>query len=343
MPKRNIFSFLSALVVLMLLAGVIGCELTDQSQGGELDQPTDDDDADDNDNDDDNDVDDDDDVYPDDDDISDDDITDDDDDTTEPPYEPPDGLEVVFYDIGQGDAALVRFPLGSTMLIDGGPNQAGDHVILPHFDSLHLNFLDYMVVTHPDADHCGGLDDVVYEVDVGELWENGETKDTYTWQEFDDAVEQFGIPRYVMERGDTDVIDGCAIEILNADEGWTNPNANSIVMTIDCEDTTWLFTGDITEDAQEDLIDVYGDGDALAADVVKVPHHGSPDHDPAFAGFVSPLYAVISVGADNPYGHPREEVIAEWEAAGANVYRTDEDGTVTINANQGSLTVTTED
>lgn len=283
--------------------------------------------------------DDDDDSAPDDDDddddtVDDDDTTDDDDDV----YEPPDGLQVVFYDIGQGDAALVRFPQGKTMLIDGGPNQAGDHVILPHFEELHLDYLDYMVVTHPDADHCGGLDDVVEEIEVGVLWESGETHTTQTWNEFNDAVDDAGIQRRIVHRGDVETIDGCIIKVLNADQGWSERNDNSIVLSIDCEDAVSLFTGDLTECSQADLIDVYGG--ELAADLCKVPHHGSANRDERFAGYVSPLFAVISVGADNPYGHPTQATIQDWEDAGAEIYRTDQDGTITVGIKDGWLEVT---
>ena len=132
---------------------------------------------------------------------------------TLPPYEPPDGFEVIFLDVGQGDSILLRFPAGSTMLVDGGNKSAGPAVILPYFDDIHLTQLDYLVVTHPDADHCGGLDDVVYGVDVGEVWENGQVADTWAWWDFSDAVDDEGVPRLVVVRGDEETIDGCEVEV----------------------------------------------------------------------------------------------------------------------------------
>jgi competence protein ComEC len=256
-----------------------------------------------------------------------------------PTYELPDGFEVVFYDVWQGDAALLRFPGGATMLIDGGLNDEGDFTILPHFDTLHLDFLDYVVVTHPDADHCGGLDEVLAAVDVGEVWENGETKDTESWTDFSDLVDELGIPRRIVHRDDVAEIDGCDVLVMNADQGWDEVNPNSVVLAIDCESITVLMSADITEEAQADLIDEYDD--LLLSTVIKVPHHGSEDHSPLFAEYVAPEIAVISVGAGNDYGHPDAAVVAEWEAVGATVYRTDQDGTVVVRAKQGVFEVTT--
>ena len=272
---------------------------------------------------------------------SDDDSTDDDDDDNDDGvYEPPDGFQMVFYDIGQGDATLVRFPGGSTMLIDGGPNEAGDDVIIPHFLELHLKTLDYMVISHPDADHCGGLDEIIEEVEVGEVWENGQTKDTMTYEEFSDAVDDYDITRKTVDRGYSETIDGCKVKVIYSDEGWSDYNSNSLIITIDCEDIILLLTGDATEESEDDLIDL--EGYSLASDVVKVPHHGSPNHSEDFAQYISPEIATISCGVDNPYGHPDGAVITEWEVAGADVYRTDIDGTITVDAKDGNLSVKTE-
>jgi len=258
----------------------------------------------------------------------------------EPEYEPPDGMEMVFYDIGQGDSILVRFPKGTTMLVDGGNKSAAGYAILPHFEEIHLVHLDYLVVTHPDADHCGGLDDVVNSVEVGEVWENGQVKDTWAWWDFSEAVEEKGITRVTVQRGDEYTIDGCNVEVLNSDEGWDDFNGNSIVLSVDCEGIKLLLTGDAHAGTQADLIDVYGE--KLESDIVKVPHHGSPDHYVEFPAFVSPSVAVCSVGEDNSYGHPAIEVIDAWEEAGADFYRTDEFGTVTVTAAEGELDVETE-
>jgi len=112
------------------------------------------------------------------------------------------------------------------------------------------------------------------------------------------------------------------------------------VLYVDCEAVGALLTGDVTEGAQEGLIDEYGA--ALAAEIVKVPHHGSPDRSSDFPSFVQAEYAVFSYGTDNPYGHPNANVVQEWEDVGAAIYKTAEDGDVTFLIKNGNITVTTE-
>ncbi len=255
-------------------------------------------------------------------------------------YEPPEHFTVVFLDIGQGDSILLQFPGGSTMLVDGGNKSAGWSTIVPYLHDLHLTRLDYVVVTHPDADHCGGLDDVVLDVDVGQVWENGQTADTWAWWDFSDAVDDQGIQRINVHRGYEEDVDGCYVQVLNANEGWGDANGNSVVLAVECEGIRVLLTGDAHSGTQEDLVDVYGTD--LESDVVKVPHHGSWDRFSPFPSYVSPAVAACSVGPNNGYGHPDPEVIAEWQDVGAKFFRTDHSGHITVTIREGNLAVLTE-
>jgi competence protein ComEC len=227
------------------------------------------------------------------------------------------------------------------MLVDGGNKGKGWSVILPYFEELGLETLDFLVVTHPDADHCGGLDDVVYEIEVGVLWENGDTADTWAWSDFSVAVDEMEVPRVTIERGDSEDIDGCEVEVLNADQGWGDSNGDSIVLSIACEGVVTLLTGDAHSGTQQEMAAELGD--KLRSDVVKIPHHGSDDHYNEFATYVHPKIAVCSVGANNGYGHPSEAVLDEWEAAGAQLLRTDELGTIRLLAREGKLAVLPSD
>ena len=255
------------------------------------------------------------------------------------PYQPPIGFEMDFIDVGQGDSILLRFPQGSTMLVDGGGKGAGWSVVVPYLQDLNLDYLDYLVVTHPDADHCGGLDDVVWEIEIGEAWENGQTNDTWAWWDFSDALDELEVPRRIVQRGDEEIIDGCEVEVFNGDEGWDDTNGNSIVLSIECQGIVLLLTGDAHAGTQEELTDEYPQG--INSDVVKIPHHGSADRYTHFPSYVRPDIAVCSVGA-NGYGHPDPQVIQEWEDAGATFYRTDKAGTVVVTALAGELSVVTE-
>jgi len=278
----------------------------------------------------------------DDDDGDDDDDTpdDDDDDDDTIPYEPPDGMEVVFYDIGQGDASLVRFPGGSTMLIDGGIDDMGDDVILPHFKEIHLKELDYMVVSHPHADHIGGLDEVLDEVSVNEFWHNGDTHTTWQWDDLVDSLDEQDVDWVLATRGFSRTIDGCDIEVLSPGHDFNDLNKNSIVMIIECEGIFTMFTGDATKQTENDIIGEYGFG--LASDLIKIPHHGSPDRALDFPDYVLPQFGVISCGAGNPYGHPSPDMMDDWEDVGTVLYRTDLDGSVTASVKSGNINITTE-
>jgi len=254
-------------------------------------------------------------------------------------YVPPEGFEMVFLDVGQGDSILLRFPGGSTMLIDGGGKGAGWSVVVPYLNDLHLDHLDYLVVTHPDADHCGGLEDVVWEIGIGEVWENGQDNDTWAWWDFSDAVDEMEIPRRIVQLGDEEVVDGCDVDVFYGDEGWNDTNGNSIVLSIKCEGIVLLLTGDAHAGTQQELTAEYPQG--LKSNVVKIPHHGSADRYTHFPSFVRPDIAVCSVG-NNGYGHPDAQVLLEWEEAGAQVYRTDQSGTVVVTAQGGLTEITTE-
>jgi competence protein ComEC len=257
-----------------------------------------------------------------------------------PVYTPPEHFTAVFIDVGQGDAILLQFPEGSTMLVDGGSKSAGWSYVLPYLDELPLTQLDYVVVTHPDADHCGGLDDVVLGVNVLEVWENGQIADTWAWWDFSDAVDDLAIPRITVNRGYDRLIDGCYVQVLNADEGWDDTNGNSVVLQVECEGMRVLLTGDAHAGTQDELAYVYGTD--LASDVVKVPHHGSWDRMGEFPDYVTPAIAACSVGANNGYNHPAPEVVEEWELSGATFLRTDESGTITVTLRDGHLAVLTE-
>lgn len=242
-----------------------------------------------------------------------------------------DGLEflaITFIDVGQGDAALFEMPDGSTILIDGGPDGAGQDAIVPLLWERGISTLELMVLTHPHADHCGGLDEVLEQVLVGEIWENGETLGTVAYQDFVAARDAEGALVRIAEAGDQRSFGGAMLTVLAADRGMPGENNDSIVIAFDFAGVRVLTTGDIERESQSLLVDEYGPD--LASAVVKVPHHGSGNFDPLFVDTVAADFGVVSCGAGNPHGHPHPAAMAAWQEAGTALCRTDLSGDVGV-------------
>jgi beta-lactamase superfamily II metal-dependent hydrolase len=214
---------------------------------------------------------------------------------------------VTFIDVGQGDSTLLELPGGAVVLVDGGDNGAGYGAILPLLDEKGIETIDLLVLTHPHKDHCGGLDEVLLAMDVLEIWENGETLPTETYTEYAAARDAEGAQLETPSVGYTQSFGPVSFEVLHSDKGYEDENNDSIVLQIVFDQVTVLLTGDIEEEAQQYLANIYGSD--LACEAIKVPHHGSSDYSPQFVDMASPRYAVISCGEDNPFGHPHQEAI----------------------------------
>ncbi len=240
-------------------------------------------------------------------------------------------LQVHFLDVGQGDAILVATPDGTQVLIDGGP----DNSILPELSSVMSYFdthIDMVVATHPDADHIGGLVDVLalYEVDTILKTENeGESA---VADSFMTAVAQEGAEVIYARRGQEFALGASTtLRVLfpETDPQDMESNTSSIVVQIIYGDTTFLLTGDAPKSIEEYLVLV--EGEHLQSDVLKVGHHGSRTSTSLlFLDEVAPTYAVISASADNRYGHPHVEVTDALFNARVQTFSTAEEGTVTV-------------
>jgi competence protein ComEC len=237
-------------------------------------------------------------------------------------------LTATFIDVGQGDATLFELPGGETILIDGGDNGYGLSKIQPILAAKSIAVIDLLVLSHPHADHAGGLDEVLEFFTVLEIWENGDRIDTATYGDFALAREAEGVPAVVPDQGTVRTYADVKITAMNREEGYPTPNNNSLVLKISYGDTDFLMTGDVEKEENIDLIEDWGH--ALECEILKVPHHGSRDFDEAFAEWVSPQLAVISAGRENRYGHPSEEAVRAYLDADATVCRTDTSGDITV-------------
>lgn len=261
-------------------------------------------------------------------------------------------LRVTFIDVGQGDAALVDFPDGSSLLVDGGglvgsPIDVGERAIAPLLAARRRGALDAAMLSHPHPDHYIGLASVFARVPPRAFWDTGQGEaDEAGWgyAELLAGLRARGVPVLrPRELCGARVVGGAVVEVLAPcpepapDRG---ANDNSFVVRIRFGDRAILFTGDAEREQEEELIARYGAGGALRADVLKVGHHGSrTSSSPAFLGAVRPSMAVISCGVRNRFGHPHPVALGALEGAGVEVYRTDRDGSVVVTTDGSALEV----
>ncbi|MEX0990677.1 MAG: DNA internalization-related competence protein ComEC/Rec2 [Actinomycetota bacterium] len=241
---------------------------------------------------------------------------------------PPERLTVRFFDVEQGDSALVTAPDGGTILIDGGPEP---DVVAVKLAALGVRRLDAVVASHPHADHVEGLPQVFARFPVGLVLEPGCADESPSYAQFLEAIRDEELPVRHPRTGETISVGGMRLEVLSPDacyEG-TESDANNdfLVVRVTYEQDTVLFPGDAEVDAQEELM---ADGAPLAAPVLKVPHHGGDTSADGFFAAVSPQVSIVSVGQPNGYGHPVPEVMSALEAAGSRVVRTDQGGDVVV-------------
>ncbi len=238
-------------------------------------------------------------------------------------------LRVYFLDVGQGDAIFVETPSGKQLLVDGGRNKkvvSELGKIMPFGD----RSLDVVVATHPDADHIGGLLEVVSRYDTELFLEPGVESENTLDDELDRRLEERGVEKILARRGMTiNFGDGARLRILFPDRDvsrWETNDA-SIVAMLDYGESSFLFTGDSPIKTESILINL--DKKILDVDVLKAGHHGSRTSTSlSYAEAVSPEYAVISAGKDNSYGHPHKEVLDILKKVGSHIINTAESGTI---------------
>ncbi len=244
-----------------------------------------------------------------------------------------DNLEISFFDIGQGDAALIQTPFGQNILIDGGPDYSIITRLsekLPWWDKT----IDLMILTHPHDDHVGGLLSVLERYKVKKILHTGVLHDSFLYDEWKQLIRDKKILATLVERPQTIVLgDGGRIEIIYPDtsvmaESKNNLNNSSIVLRLVYGENSFLFTGDAELEVEEYLLKKALN---IESGVLKVGHHGSDtSSSEKFLQVVKPEIAVISVGEDNDFGHPSRRIIKRLERMGIDIYRTDEDATVNI-------------
>ena len=238
-------------------------------------------------------------------------------------------LTVNFLDVGQGDAIFIEAPNGNQVLIDGGPGRSvlsGLGQVMSFYD----RSIDLVIATHPDSDHIAGLPAVFDNYQVAGFMAPALICQTAICETLEIKVASEPAPKVIAARGEKIILgDGVELEILSPDGSalGNDTNSASIVAKLTYGQTSFLFTGDAPQAIERYLLSEFGQN--LDIDVLKVGHHGSDTSSaPDFLAATSPAVAVISVGKDNRYGHPKASVVDSLVKIRAKIFRTDEQGTV---------------
>lgn len=247
----------------------------------------------------------------------------------------PDGqLEVHFIDVGQGDSTLIICD-GEAMLIDAGENDKGTLVqsyLLKH----NVESLRYMIGTHPDSDHIGGMDVILYKFDCETVMMPEFEKDTATYRDVIDTMKQKRYTNTAPAVGSTYTLGSASFTILSPSRTYNDANNSSIAILLTHGNNRFLFSGDAKEEAEQDILRT---GISIQADVYKAGHHGSSTSSSEdFLRKVNPAYCVISCGEENSYGHPHAEVLNRLRVMGIEVFRTDEQGSIIATSDGETIT-----
>jgi competence protein ComEC len=249
------------------------------------------------------------------------------------------GLEIDFLDVGQGDAIFIQAPNGNQILLDAGPNKkvlSELGKVMPFYDRK----IDLIIESHPDNDHIAGLISVFERYKVGAIMDSGVVADTPVYKELENEIKNTGTRKILATRGmRVNMGDGVYLDVLLPVVNNSNLSSHNgmVVLKLNYGDNSFLLAGDMESKMEKYLLTIDKN---IKSDVLKIGHHGSKTStSEAFLGYVSPQYAVISVGADNRYGHPHQEILDRLNQFGIPILRTDQQGRIKITSNGETLQV----
>lgn len=249
-------------------------------------------------------------------------------------------LKIYFIDVGQGDSMLVRTVRGKNILIDGGGSKdpdynIGEKILVPYLLDRRIKTLDYVIISHFDEDHATGVAQILGKIDVSSIILTRQLEENDIYRHILSIAKEKKIKLIYVKEGDVLKIGGIKISIIHPENKLmiNNPmNNNSIVCKVEYNSFSMLLTGDIEMEAEELIL---RKNINLKADVLKVAHHGSKTSTTGeFLKAINPKVALIGVGKNNNFGHPSNEVIQRLKENGTRIYRTDENGEISITVNK---------
>lgn len=255
----------------------------------------------------------------------------------------PNNLEIYFVDVGQGDCTFIRTPTNRTILIDGGGSRSkefdvGKKTLLPYILDRGYTKIDYVIISHYDQDHVGGILTIINELKVKNIIIGKQFEDSENYKKFIEIVQLKKINVKVIERGERiNIENDLCLDILWPDsKNKITENAlnnNSLVFKLIYKNFSIMFTGDIEKIAEEKILEKI-DNNLLKSDILKVAHHGSKTSSiQEFIEKVKPKIILIGVGENNMFGHPNKEVLERLKKMSTKIYRTDQNGEITISIN----------
>jgi competence protein ComEC len=260
-----------------------------------------------------------------------------------------DRLHITFIDVGQGDATLVRLPGGATLLVDAGglggaaSFDIGDRIVAPVLRASGIGRLAAFVLTHGDADHIGGAPSAVGEFRPFDVWEGIPVPPFEPLATLRFAVREQRLRWSNVQRDDTFLLDDVRVTVKHPGRAdWERQrvrNDDSIVLELEWREVSVVLAGDIGREAEAAIASAFTPSPLR---ILKVPHHGSlTSSSPEFLRALAPRVAVVSVGRSNTFGHPAHAVLQRYQDIGAEIFRTDRDGAVSIDSDGQSLEIHT--
>lgn len=247
--------------------------------------------------------------------------------TSQVPVEPGKEMKVHFLDLGQGDSILIQSPNGKNLLVDGGTSNAGKDVVA-YLRAQNVEKLDYVVATHPDADHIGGLISVLNSISIKNFMDSGKVHTSQTYEKMLQLILDKNIPFIVPNSGDTIPLDDeLDITVINVGDESDDNNEASIVLKLSYGEVSFLLMGDADIGVEKEILEKTN----VEATVLKAGHHGSDtSSSEAFIEAVNPKVTILSYGKDNSYGHPHAEVKSRLERISSQIYATAVVGNIVV-------------